>query len=330
MRVSKRPSAPREFPYSVIDDGVTQGLLAIFLECRVKAKLNIFGHWTSVKSSVPMDWGNMFHSCVEQHYTGIRDGNGKSPQELIADVAYDFEERERYKGVPPSAEREQDIERMFSLLDVMFPAYVKFHTAKDKKKKWIALETDYRALYQCTDGAKIFNVWLRGKIDGVFKQGKDTYGQDTKTKGRIESMIIELLAMDLQMGFYDHGYKKITGKYPAGWIYDIIRRPEHKVSAKESIDKFKERLAADVADRPDHFFKRLSFTFSDTERARHLLDLNGALADFAKWLSGALPTYHNSTSCKTPYGTCKYLPICANGDYSQFHQREELFPELED
>lgn len=329
MRVGKRASKPREFVYDVLTDGITQGLLAIFLECRVKAKLNIFGHWTPVKASVPMDWGNMFHSCVEQHYTGIRDGNGKSPQELVADVTYDFEERERHKGVPPSAEREQDMERMFALLEVMFPAYVKFHTGKDKKKKWIALETDYRVFYTPTRYAS-GQVCLRGKIDGVFKQAKETFGQDTKTKGRIDSMLIELLSLDLQMGFYDHGFYKITNKYPTGWIYDIVRRPEHKVSAKESMDKFRERLTADVAERPDHFFKRLSFTYTMEERDRHLLDLDAALSDFVMWLRDELPTFHNSTSCKTPYGTCKYLPICANGDYSQFYQRDELFPELED
>src|SRR3990167_11385891 len=70
------PTQPSKF-YSIERDGLTQGTLALFLECRQKAWYFLNG-WSSKFPSFAITYGDIVHGILEIAYEDIRMGKLKS------------------------------------------------------------------------------------------------------------------------------------------------------------------------------------------------------------------------------------------------------------
>lgn len=313
--------------YKLARDGVTQSLLQGFMLCRRYAQLAL-ARWTPTKMSMPIAFGGMFHFACEFYYEHLVHGKPVDPV-----AATRFAERmwgREKKKLVMSPEEEQSAELAIAVLEVLFPAYVSHYQKKDNKRKWTESEHEFDVPYQIP-GTKIHTT-LRGKLDGRFISSKKVWIKDTKTKSRIEeAFLLDLLTLDLQVGFYMLAEEEGTGNVVGGFEYDMVRRPGLQLNKKETMGQFQRRIAGDIKKRPEHYFKRVDITMTKEDRERFREDLNCVLREFALWINNdpQVPTYHRTANCTTRYGPCRYLPICARDDYSAFTRREDLFPELE-
>ncbi len=330
--------------YEFARDGITQSLMGSFMACRVLCKWKL-QRWTTTKIAGPMLYGNLFHAAQLHFYDRMsildkRTAHLAKHQSVVAPInPYDsvkFAERDQRAAVKKTKmvwtpDDEQTFEIAIAMLEVMFPAYVYHYAKKDAKLKWIATEHEFDVPYRARSGAS--QTTLRGKLDAMFETGKKKlWIRDTKTKSRIEeATLIDLLTLDLQIGFYILAVELMTKRPVDGFMYDIVRRPELKLNVKETIGQFQKRIAADIKKRPEHYFKRLNMQLTAGDRARFQFDLNSVLWEFESWLKGDsnYPTYHRTSACMTRYGACRYLPLCARKDFTGFIQRDDLFAELE-
>ena len=316
--------------YEFARDGITQSLMGSFMACRVLCKWKL-QRWTTTKIAGPMLYGNLFHAAQLHFYDNMTKTKAKEINPYDSVKFAERDQRKANKKMVWNSDDEQTFEIAVAMLEVMFPAYVYHYAKKDSKLKWIATEHEFDVPYRARSGAA--QTTLRGKLDAMFETGKKKlWIRDTKTKSRIEeATLIDLLTLDLQIGFYILAVELMMKRPVDGFLYDIVRRPELKLNAKETIGQFQKRIAADIKKRPEHYFKRLNMQLTAGDRARFQFDLNSVLWEFESWLKGDsnYPTYHRTSACMTRYGACRYLPLCARKDYTGFIQRDDLFAELE-
>ena len=91
---------------------------------------------------------------------------------------------------------------------------------------------------------------------------------------------------------------------------------------------------ADVKTRPEHYFQRIPITLEPKEmqvamdRVKYLLDR------YMDWFTRTDKDVRclgfNSGACEGKYGTCAFLPCCANQDFSNHYVREYVSPELKE
>lgn len=296
-------------PY-VIEDGVTQSMLATFLTCREKTRLSLEG-WENDQFSVSANRGDMFHMLLEEFYT-----LKSTPTDLgkfVDHVADKWVAKLKKKG-PVDSYAVEDTKACASAL---FPFYVKSWLKADSKFKWESLE-------------EVFDVkWkgfrLRGKYDGTYTIGK-RWLFETKTKATIDHDILDALEIDFQNLFYLTTLK-ITGRPAIGVNYNVIRKPGHKQKKGESLQDFTDRLTSEVKKDPGHFFKRYEVIYTLEQIARFEKELYFLLVDFAKYVKGELPNYRNQTACIGRM-KCPYLKHCSSNSFVGYSQTRVMFREL--
>jgi len=306
--------------FNPLKEGISQSLLCGFLKCRQMSKINLEG-WTPLKTASVLQFGEMAHGVLERLYTEDR----KKPpttEEVLRFIKEQVDIWEKSpRGQRASGEDAEQLEMNTALLEAVLPSYFKFWGKEDfGGLKWLALEKEFEIDFQ---GYK-----LRGKIDGVYNKG-GIWVFETKTKGRIEEQnIAELLAFDFQSDYYTLACEKMYGKMPVGMRYNIIRRPGQKLGKKENLSSFKTRVEDEVLADPKHYFIRYRVDKTKKDLDIFKKELRQILDEFRDWVEGKLPTYKNPVSCMDKYGACRYLRICASGNYTGFYKRQHLFSEL--
>jgi len=322
--------------YNFETDGVTQSLLDTFMRCR-KASFWTLNRWQSRRISMPILFGNLFHYASEWYYDRQVKGK-KAKLSTAVQIAIERNEEDLLplKNAGPGIwylEAEKELERAEAVLEVLFPAYIDHYAKKSKRIVWEAAEHEFNVPVEFKHprlGVPV-RTRLRGKLDGVFYVKKNLWINDIKTKSRLEEpYLLDLLTLDLQVSFYVMVAEIKYGTKLAGFQYDMVRRPELRLTQRETLSQYQQRIADDIKKRPVHYFKRPPITLNNEDRARFRGDLIELLAEFYDWKEGLVPTYHRTCSCMTRYGPCRFLPLCARGDFTQFTQRNKFFPELEE
>jgi hypothetical protein len=295
-----------------IKDGITQGLLGDFIDCRQRAEYRCQG-WRTIGISRAMEFGSLFHALLEAWYTNW----GLTPISVLRQVEPIWRKRARLLG-----DEAQAVEKDLAVAGALFQRYCTFWLKQDTKKKWLELEGVFD---QPWNGYR-----LRGRCDGLYERG-GVWLFETKTKSTlVEDNIAKALAFDWQSLYYILAKEAQTGKKIAGVCYNVIRTPSLKLGQDERLPDYCKRLGEDVDKRPDWYFMRYECAYTRKGVEWAAVELRNKLAEFDTWAHGQSQTYCNQASCCSRW-QCSFLPACATGSMVGFERmRKWRYHELEE
>jgi hypothetical protein len=323
--IKKKVTAAPRYQFLPLTQGLSQSQVGTLMECQEKARLNTVLGWTPKGSSKPLIWGTTFHGMLEAGYKSLRKTRTWPEQSALIMNS----EKELAGEYPnPTSTVKDIIEECFLETTPIIGPYRQKWAAQDDKVKWVHVEDAFKV--QIVPGLPP----VKGKYDAVFEHPRFGLSLlETKTKSQISHNLTEYLPLDLQLAWYLVSLEKERIIPNTVW-YNIIRRPGLKRGKEETALLFQERIAADLKTRPDHYFVRVPVTLEKKEmefakdRVKYLLEW------YMEWSkrtdSNKRCLGFNSGACEGKYGTCSYLPICANQDYSGHYIREHVSPELKE
>jgi hypothetical protein len=152
-----------------------------------------------------------------------------------------------------------------------------------------------------------------GKIDRIIDTPQGFMILETKTTGESiepDSDYWLRLRIDTQISGYILAARKL-GYDVQSVMYDVIRKPSIRVTKKETIEQYAERLYNDLAERPGFYFARREIPRLESDLDEFRSELwriskdvrDSELASFF---------YRNTSACLAPY-KCAYWPLCTNG-----------------
>lgn len=313
--------------YDIERDGITQGLLGTWRQCREAAWLFLQGY--SLRgTTMGLTFGNLIHAILDLVYSDIQNGKLKQLPEPKRIKTYIQKVEGIWEEENPRADKQtiEYKEHSFLLAEAIMPFYFQYWH-KDLKIDWMGVEQHFAVPYKLEDGRKTI---LRGKMDGLYSPRKP-WLFETKAKSQInENNLVDILPLDFQNNFYLYNVRSIHKIQPAGVKYNVIRRTQMTQGKKENIKQFAARVAADVEKRPEHYFYRYEIIIGKDEMDKFEKELQGQIVEFYDWWQDKVAHYRNPNQCETKYGRCNYLGICAGPNYSQYEKRKKVFRELED
>jgi hypothetical protein len=284
-------------------------------------------------------FGAISHSLFQKVYEDVRAKilTGPPSEDYIRTHIKNIEMQWRKDNPKADDETLEKLEITCIIAEAVLPAYFRFWE-KDFKVKWNQPEKEFMHPYTVEHlfTRKKIKTFLRGKIDASFREGKSNRPNlfETKTKSRIgesgESNLTDILPHEMQVGLYLQMIEIIYKQVPESLLYNIVRRPGVKPKKNESLQKFAQRIAADVKKRPDYYFLRLRMTVTSQDLFRRKQELDDTIAEFIMWWRGEIGHYKNSDYCENKYGACGYLPICGRGDFSRHYRKQEILTQTEE
>ena len=257
--------------------GLSQSALSKWLACPEQFSLSYIEGITSRSLSVPIEFGNLFHLCLEFQ--------GKDTPESVAAKCCSAYLLSRGKNVIQS--EYDEFQRLVGLVKVVFPLYVKRWEVKDKLIRWIAREQKFKVSYPLSAGTgPSSRIILVGKRDGVFRDSKKRLCLfETKTKSDINTAAItDQLRADFQTMFYLVTLMMETGETPAEVLYNVVRRPGLRYRKGDSLQKYLDRVKADIEFRPSYYFSRWRVQIDASSlTAFRQITLDPALRNFLHW-----------------------------------------------
>lgn len=346
--------------------GVTQSLLADFLQCRERFRLRwVEGLTGQGGFNHYLEYGSMWHVCEEELARNPMVVNSKGKWE---DALRDYC-RKLAADYPMD---QKQIDHWYNVCKVQFPVYVRYWAKhKDSKNRQPLLQEQvFDVPYKLPSGRV---VRLRGKWDSVdlYKE-RQPYIRlgENKTKGDIdEEDIIQRLTFDLQTMFYlvalDYWHQQgaIVGEasyegYPIkGVRYNVVRRPlsggkysirQHKPTKSnpqgESKADFYRRLGELIEENSDYFFMRWTVDVSPGDIRRFQDEfLTPVLEDLCNWYEWIVNhrdnpfAAGNSLHWRHPYGirntinggyATQYDEMLYSGSRQGLGRADHLFGEL--
>lgn len=327
MRLKARRKT-RKPDWNLWKDGVTQSFLKSFLACREQTRLSYVEGWTPTFGTTALSFGSCSHWCLLQIYK-----DRVKPREAI----------ERYMQLhAPSMETEKARKERLQMLDVIelvlheYTRYWrgdwtgKYGSNVDwtvKPKTWLGLEKPFLVSYRYPDGKE---THLRGVFDGTFDSRAGTHWLfETKNLSRIdEDEIADGLAFDFQLNFYLLALWLRDREPPKGAVFNVIRRPGQRDKNHEKLLK---KIHDDIRKRPEHYFKRWSYTPTPDElmEFRNRI-LDPMMVEVRAWQDGLLPTYLNPNALTNKYGRVGLYNLIVYGDTRLYRRREVPFHEVEE
>lgn len=273
-------------------DGVTQGMLSRFLQCRERFRV----HYVEGLQPPPafhhrVDYGNLWHAAEEGWAaTHSTEGWETKLKETATALCRRFRDDQK------------EIARWYEICRLHFPIYLDYWSrhGDTNTRTPIYQEKVFEVNYPLPNGR---TVKLRGKWDSVDlvgkARGRGVYLYEHKTKGQVmEAQLKRQLTFDLQTMLYLtalHDYNKsgqlfdpdgkvlkFTQLPILGVIYNVVRRPlsggegsirqlkpSKKNPAGESDQQFFERLRGILAGCPQDYFYRWKVEVNPTDIERY-------------------------------------------------------------
>jgi hypothetical protein len=318
--------------YVIERDGVTQGLLGMFMNCRQKAKTFLKGY--STKSvSMGLTYGTIGHAILERAYSQIlTSGNKKVPNNSDVKKHIQAIEKQWYIDNPRADKYTlQNLELSLLIAEQTLPLYFDYWKKDIKEIKWKQIESSFEVPLLVKYQGKEIRVPVRGKMDGCFTLQKLFMLFESKFKSQIsEGDLVDTLHFENQVRIYTWALWKMFKKVPSGVMYNVVRRSGLKQGTKESLPQYAKRIAEDIAKRPEFYFMRFEIDMSAEEIEDFEYELTEMVHDFISWWWGSAGHYKNTESCLGKYGRCNYLSVCSSKSYKNLEKRTKVFRELED
>jgi hypothetical protein len=317
------PAAPKKETFWDLErDGLTQSLIGLWQACPEMARLRYAEGWTPMMPSVALQFGTLVHNVLEDTYNTMLEGKTVTSDDVMGFISK--REEAFFKNSRLLDPQTHDkFQQMLGIAEALLPAYLDYWREDDRKINWQHLEGKFEV--PCN------GVKLRGKFDGVFT---DAAGRlwllETKTASQVvEDTLLDRLSFNLQNCIYLLALEIKTGQKPAGVLYNILRKSQLRIKAKETIPEFIKRCAEDIAERPEHYFYRYEVSINEDEMNQWKQEFTGLLNQVKRWNAGEFH-YKCSGSCSNHFGPCDFLAACGRGEFSNYTKREFVFPELEE
>lgn len=309
-------------------------MIGTWLACREKSRLATRHGWTPTFNRDGILFGSMSHEVIKHYRRALR--------EKACNVKIDFGSRNlvewvnfavdsvkaEMRGV--SSQTGETIELYAGILLQMLPRYFKKWYDKDTGFKYIKVEDKFNVPVKMSDGVRVPMV---GCYDFVAKDPKGRlYLGETKNYSRISDNLIDMLPLDLQLGYYINALMHDEHGEPYGVLYDILRRPGERIKQGEDITDFAARIAENIAKKPDHYFIRYNIRLEDEDVNFYKKRALVLVRAYYEWFKSSDGTQrdlmYNSGNCESKYGVCEMLSICSNQDFTRHYQRAHASPEL--
>lgn len=319
--------------YDPYRDGVTVTLLKTWMDCRERARYVLTG-WTPRRQGAALIQGTIGHRVLQLLYEAVQKGQTKGKLPGMARQLRSIETAvaEWKKENRTAADREVgDADTAGDLLQAIVPMYVR-HWAKDfTKVSWMSLEQQFQFPLDVPGlPGPSRPIPIKGKMDGVFKDGKRARLFETKFKSHIdETVLADVMPYETQVSTYLVALRRMHRLTPAGIRYNVIRRPQLRPKKGETGSAFQTRVAEDIVTRPTWYFVRLDMDVDPADVDRYEDRLTDVVKDFVLWWQGEVAHYRNDNQCENKYGACPFLPACSRRDFSMMFKRKTVFRELD-
>jgi hypothetical protein len=304
---------PSKKEYNMLRDGITQSLLANFMCCRLRGLLAI-NRWSHPDKVLNTGFGSMFHDVLDKIYS-----NGSKPAiDKIKKWLDEFIKENYKKG---SAKTKDAAQFDAAQATALFIVYLERYDEDFTKKQFKRVEQIWEA--ECGE------YKLRAKIDGEYLDKKNQpWLIEHKTKSHVRDDFLQKhLSFDFQCLFYTYIYEQNTRKNIRGVLYNIVRKPSHKLHIGETLKAYTERMISVISKEPDNFFHRYEIAFTPADKRRFAEELKLKLIDAENVISGGA-VYKNEFACMMPY-KCEFLEACACGHLNGYVQKDCVSPELD-
>lgn len=318
-------------------DGVTNGLLTAWGNCRELARLGLRG-WTRRGSSFALTYGDLTHWLFQHVYSDHQLGrlklvNGELTPGYIKAQLTKLEGIWKAENPVVTAEQSQQMELTLMLNELVMPFYFRHWKTEFKEVKWLGLESEFKVPFTVERNGIEYRTFLRGKRDGLFevaeKKDRGVWLFETKTKGRIDELLIQdTLPFESQINLYVVASEIELKKTLRGVRYNIVRRPGLRQKKKETTRQFAQRMVDDIEKRPTWYFLRQKMTLERKDVEKYLGELEDRVWEFMHWWKGQGGHWRNSGHCQNQYGTCHMLRMCSGGDTTPYYLRDRIFGEL--
>jgi hypothetical protein len=320
-------------PYNMAEDGVTQSLLGMFFECRKKAGTYL-ERWSPLKVGQPLLHGILVHRVLETvHETQRKTKKTPGREAVVAVVEAVVKAHEKEEGGRWSAEETEKFETVTAQMLAVLPEYFQYWDRKPLA--WVDVEGVFRVPFKFGPNMsnRVSSTWLMGRMDGVYRSSKTKtlWLFDAKNKSQIvEEQLGETLLRDFQINFYLLAVRLLTGEIPAGFLYNVLRRPNLKVGKAESLAQYADRIKEHIKEDPEHYFKRYEVCVTNEDLDQFERELVEVLWEFESWNKAGRPGRMFGQPCISKYGMCANIPICYNDNRASFYQRPSIFRELDE
>lgn len=305
-------------------DGITQTAIASWQVCPEQFSLRYIEGMVPKRFNEPIIFGSLFHACIEHR--------GKLPP---LEAMNSFREHTR-----ASHANDQEYMTCFDHLmykvAALFPVYEKTYPHK-AEARCVNAEKPF-AIPIIIDGLR-FHV--RGKRDReLAAKGGKLALQEIKTRSKIDiEKIRHALRADMQTLIYLWSMWKESGKVPAYLLYDVIKRPQLKVT-RETLPQHYERIAQHATDKPHDYFARWrveDITENDLQRFENEI-LMPVLRAFVRWWLevkknpfqrfDASLHHLNLNALSNPWGDSDYYDLLILGKRENYFVLSSPHPEL--
>lgn len=298
-------------------EGITQGLIMCFLKCRREFMLRL-DEWGKESKKITFANGSITHDSLDMIYTHYK-STGEPPS-LLGIKAF----INSYDTANPSwlgAGHKEEIPKIKAVAYVIVSEYMRHYSKDFETMEIIGAENVFDVIWK--------GYRLRGKKDLRFRIAGDKWLIETKTMARIdEGEIKDKISFDFQSQFYTHAEEVEYKERVCGVIYNVVRNPGHKIGKDESLKTFSDRLRKSIRKDPEHFFKRWSIPYTDSDKKEFQTELFYKLQEIDMLLHGKLHVYRNEKNCVTRF-QCSFLRACASGKLVGYNQDNKLFCELD-
>lgn len=155
------------------------------------------------------------------------------------------------------------------------------------------------------------DIGFRGVFDGLIVDESARRVQiwehkTTKLDLSYSGWYFDKLPYDWQVGIYQIAAQNMYPGYVISVMYNVTRLPQLKKGKKESEYEYIQRVADNIAERPDSYFARKPFRWSEPM----LTTLRGDLMDVYDTLTQTVNVYPRSRQCYHYGRPCEYYPVC--------------------
>jgi hypothetical protein len=285
-------------------DGVTKSSLEKFLLCREQFRLGYVEGYAGKGCNLGFSFGNVLHWLIARHL------DLKVKRIPVAEQTGLFHGVWLRDHKNPTSTQKDTMEMAYLLAEAIWPYYTTMWP-DDQSWKWVRVEDSFNV--PLTDAGTI----MRGIYDGVCKRDSGVWIFETKGMSRVdEGNIEQTLPFSLQNMMYVVAYWLQSGEFPAGIIYNVIRRPGQEMKQKESFAAFRDRIQADIEKRPEFYFMRWEIEITKTQIERWYSQVfMPILMDLKQWSEGGIH-YMNPDALVTKYGRCDLFDVMVNDNYA--------------
>lgn len=326
---------------------ITKSRLATFNRCQRLHDIEYTRGYRTLSPRELADFGSLFHAGLDAWWLAYKDGAGMIAlsNAIAAMIAY---RHANETAIDDAAAAKAEI---------LMKAYDVRWTSSMAEWDVIGIEVQFVAVLP---GRKRLRV--AGKLDKLLRKRADgsIWFVEHKTTGAdltAGATYWQRLRMDPQVSIYHFGCREL-GYDPAGCLYDVIDRPKQrpltatpealrkytKATAKEpsrlyanqraedeTVDEFRERLAAVISADPGSYVARAEIVRLESEIEASIADVEEtALQIRSGSQTGVAP--RNPGGCFEWNRPCDFLDVCSSmaslADPTRFKKLDSVHPEL--